>query len=383
SIVRSVDAQVVTAAARQFRNASILIALGVLALSVLPAIWLIHRSVVKPLQAITQQAREMADGDLSRTLQPVGRSDEIGELNAAFRSMAESQRTVVRQLEAACGGLEGASGDMSALADTMASGAGAASERASSAARTTAEVSTSISSVAASLGEMRDSIRAVANSTGEASSIASEGVEAMDLTAETVQKLGQSSAEISDVLDLINDIAEQVNLLALNATIEAARVGEAGKGFAVVANEVKELATRTSVATEQIAERIGRIRTDTESAVKATTEVRQTIGRVDDISAIIAASVEQQSATSQEISGKVARVSEAAGEIAEVVNDTASDTDVTKQNTEQLTASARDLQTISAELRGLLGRYTVAPADPSTSAPPVDAEARDLVGGRR
>lgn len=338
SIVRSVDAEVVTASARQFRNTSVLIALAVLVLSVLPAVWLIRRTVVQPLQAITDRARAMANGDLSTTLEPLGRRDEIGDLNEAFRTMADAQRSLVSKLEGSSRDLEDASGRISALAAAMTGNDGAGGTGAAETGATTTASSMSIGSVASSLEEMRDSIQAVAANASEASTIASDSVAAMELTAGTVRKLGESSLEISDVLNLINDIAAQVNLLSLNATIEAARAGEAGKGFAVVAGEVKELAARTSAATDQIVERIDRIRHDTDSAVEATEEVRRTIGRVDEISSTIASSVEQQSTTTHEITGAVAQVSEVAGE---------------------LTGSAQQLSAMSSGIRGLLERYRV------------------------
>jgi methyl-accepting chemotaxis protein len=121
----------------------------------------------------------------------------------------------------------------------------------------------------------------------------------------TVGKLGESSAEIGEVIKSITSIAEQTNLLALNATIEAARAGEAGKGFAVVANEVKDLAQETAKATEDISRRVEQIQVDTEAAVAAISEISGIIARINDTQSTIASAVEEQTATTNEMSRNV------------------------------------------------------------------------------
>jgi methyl-accepting chemotaxis protein len=120
-----------------------------------------------------------------------------------------------------------------------------------------------------------------------------------------VAGLATAAQKIGDVVKLINNIAEQTNLLALNATIEAARAGEAGRGFAVVASEVKVLATQTAKATDEISAQIAEVQGTTGSAVTVIQDITQTISRVNEISAAIAASVEEQASVTQSMSSNM------------------------------------------------------------------------------
>src|SRR5213592_4681039 len=131
---------------------------------------------------------------------------------------------------------------------------------------------------------MGATVKEIAVAVGQATRVASEAVTTAEATNATVAKLGESSAEIGKVIEVITSIAEQTNLLALNATIEAARAGEAGKGFAVVANEVKELAKQTATATEEISRKIEAIQGDTKGAVEAIGHITKIITRVNGIS---------------------------------------------------------------------------------------------------
>ena len=117
------------------------------------------------------------------------------------------------------------------------------------------------------------------------------------------------------MIGLIRDIAEQTNLLALNATIEAARAGEAGKGFAVVANEVKNLATQTSRATDEISEQMGNLQDATERAVDAFSRIGEKIGQIDATSSSLAAAVNEQEAATSEIANNIDRASQGTTEV--------------------------------------------------------------------
>ena len=167
------------------------------------------------------------------------------------------------------------------------------------------QVSQNLQTVATGAEEMGVSIKDIAKNATEAAKVATSAVKVAETTTAIVSKLGESSTEIGQVIKVITSIAQQTNLLALNATIEAARAGEAGKGFAVVANEVKELAKETAKATEDISRKIEAIQTDTKAAVDAIASICGVINQINDISCTIATAVEEQNATTNEMSRNV------------------------------------------------------------------------------
>jgi methyl-accepting chemotaxis protein len=178
------------------------------------------------------------------------------------------------------------------------------------------EVSSNVQSVSTGTEEMGASIKEIAHNANEAATVATSAVTVAGRTNAIVAKLGLSSAEIGKVIKVITSIAQQTNLLALNATIEAARAGEAGKGFAVVASEVKELAKATARATEDISQKIEAIQGDTRGAVDAIADITQIINQINDISSTIASAVEEQTATTNEISRSVHEAAQGSSEIA-------------------------------------------------------------------
>ena len=181
------------------------------------------------------------------------------------------------------------------------------------------EVNDGTSLLSSAVQQLEESTGEISRNTSNAVTVCGTAVDAVRSTQTTVAKLGTSSAEIGDVVKVINSIAEQTNLLALNATIEAARAGEAGKGFAVVANEVKELAKQTSEATESIASRIESIQSDTQLAVVAIGEVSNIITEIDSNQGAIASAVQQQTTMTTEISESVTQVTENTHAIAKSV----------------------------------------------------------------
>jgi methyl-accepting chemotaxis protein len=169
--------------------------------------------------------------------------------------------------------------------------------------------------VAGATEELTGSTREIGNRVAESAQIASQAVAEAEATNATINGLVSQAQKIGDVVKLISDIASQTNLLALNATIEAARAGEAGKGFAVVASEVKNLASQTAKATEEIASQIGGMQGITRDAVAAIQNIGSTIGRMDEIATAIAAAVEQQGTTTQTIAGNVRQAATGTDEV--------------------------------------------------------------------
>ena len=173
----------------------------------------------------------------------------------------------------------------------------------------------------------------------------------------TMAKLGESSAQIGNVVKVITSIAQQTNLLALNATIEAARAGEVGKGFAVVANEVKELAKETAKATEDISRKIETIQIDTHAAVEAISKISSIIKEINHSQSTIAAAVEEQSATTNEIGKNVAQAAKGGIEISENINGVAQAAKDTAEGASNNQLAAEELSRMAAELQKIVSQF--------------------------
>ena len=239
----------------------------------------------------------------------------------------------------------------------------------------TSDVSSSVESVAAALEELNASFGEVAQNCQRASRIASEATSTVNLSTSVMGDLSRTTADIGNVLDVIQDIAARTNLLALNATIEATRAGDAGRGFAVVASEVKELSKQTAGATDQIAGQIEAMRSSTARAVESATAIRETITEVDGISQMIAAAVEEQLAAAREISHGIANVSrdshsvaanvdsasQGLTRIADAVAGVHQNAARTSSGAAQTRMHARELARLATNLESILGHYRTRP----------------------
>jgi methyl-accepting chemotaxis protein len=266
-------------------------------------------------------------------------------------------KRVETSLEESAQSLAGASRELSAVSQQMASNAEETATQANVASAAAEEVSRNIATVATATEEMGASIKEIAKSANEAAKVATAAVKVADKTNATVAKLGESSAEIGNVVKVITSIAQQTNLLALNATIEAARAGEAGKGFAVVANEVKELAKQTAKATEDISRKIEAIQTDTKGAVEAIAQIGKIINQINDIQNTIASAVEEQTATTGEISRNVAEAARGSSEIAQNVTGVAQAARGTTEGAGDTKKSAEELSKMALDLQQLVNQF--------------------------
>ena len=260
---------------------------------------------------------------------------------------------IVTKIAAALGS---SSESLAAVSTQMAANSEETAVQASVVSAASEQVSSNVQTVATGVEEMSASIREIAANASEAAKVVEQAVVIAGTTNLTIAKLGTSSHDIGKVIKVITSIAEQTNLLALNATIEAARAGEAGKGFAVVANEVKELAKDTAKATEDISQKIEAIQVDSRGAVEAIKQISDIIARVNAISATIASAVEQQSATTNEISRNVAEAAQGSGSIAENITSVAKAAQSTTEGANSTQQAAAELSRMAIELQEVVSQ---------------------------
>lgn len=261
---------------------------------------------------------------------------------------------LMKTLEETSSQLAAAADELSATARELSKNSEATTQQSISASSNTEEVSKGVQTVATNTEEMVASIKEISRSSSEAANISKETMKRAQDTNKTITKLGASSQEVGNVIKVISSIAQQTNLLALNATIEAARAGDAGKGFAVVANEVKELAKQTADATEDITNKIGAIQGDTGHAVSAIGEIANVIEKLNGISVSIAASIEEQTATTNEVARVVKESNKGVDGIAEVIKNVSAAAKQSSAGAAQTLEAARSLAQLADKLRNLV-----------------------------
>jgi methyl-accepting chemotaxis protein len=337
----------------QFKHLSSVIGVGLgLGIILLLALsWWIAGSISQPLADLSQRMGEVAEtGDLRKT---VGSDDstEIGQIARAFneltrrfgaiiRDVSDSSRSILVASEQLADSMRRIGQNTAQQSDAAAAASSAVEETSQSQGQTTESLQHLADIARTSRGLTSEGRQVVVQATGEMEHIAA----AVNNTAGAVTTLGEKSRSISEIVAVIRDIADQTNLLALNAAIEAARAGEAGRGFAVVADEVRKLAERTSLSTNQITQTISAIQNETSTAVEgirtvseqalrgvelanqagnAVGNIESSVREVSDVVADIAAAATEQLRASGEISRNVENISRQAQENAEAIGEVA------------------------------------------------------------
>lgn len=328
--------------------------------------------VMKPVRKMTQVTRALARNELDVEIPAIGGSKEMSAMSQALKALrnnlrnAHSERehqtmhteqarkekraeiisvanhfeqtvsSAIAEISNAAQALSNNSGELRTVAEV-------ADDQSSNAAMSASDAARNIQAVSAATEELTASIREVVKELGNSVSLTSEAVEISGETSIIVNQLGDSSAHIDAVVQLISDIAEQTNLLALNATIEAARAGEAGRGFAVVASEVKNLAVQTSEATGDITGRIEEIKSAASSAVSAIGRSQDIIARIEERIVSVSSAAEEQSATTAEISRSVHEAAQSSQSISSIMQELASSATQTGSTAKKNFEAARNL----------------------------------------
>ncbi len=303
--------------ARAIRNrvlfmgvAAVLIGMGL--------IFFISKSISRPIIQGVAFAKTIAGKDLTLHLD-INQSDEVGILAAALNDMSENLRRMFSDVVTGVGRLTASSTQLSDVSQQIEENAGRTSEKTTRVSTSAETMSTTMDSVASAteqttmnlqmiataIEQMAATIKEVSHNTEKGSETTFKAVATAKEVSLKVRALDRSAEQINKVTETIAEISEQTNLLALNATIEAARAGGAGKGFAVVACEIKALAQQTAHATQDISAKISLIQTTAAESVGAIHTIVEVINEINQIVSTIASAIEEQSVTTQEISNNV------------------------------------------------------------------------------
>ncbi|WP_310620082.1 methyl-accepting chemotaxis protein [Flexibacterium corallicola] len=366
------------------RNFMIFLALSIFFMGSLITVTVL-RTIRTTFSTLISAMTRLAQGDHEVAL-PVADKNEIGEMvkcvqtfkNDAIKKaelekqQAEAEARLQREKAAAIAALadefdsnigriieavSSAATELSNTSQSMEAISEGTSQQASSVSQASHEASANVQTVAAASEEMSFSIKEINEQVAQASTASKHAVSVVSATDGKIAELANTTDQIGEIVKMISEIAEQTNLLALNATIESARAGEAGKGFAVVASEVKELANQTAKATESINQQIDAVQSGTNTVVHSIQEIREVIDQLDETSTAVAAAMEEQGATTQEITRSVQGAANGTHEVSEKIEGVNRSAQEVGSASSQVSSSAEELSKQSETLKTAVGEF--------------------------
>lgn len=330
----------------------------------------LSRRIGKPLARVAEEAKRIANGDLRTEKIDYDGHDEISDLIDDFQKMSVSLQGLISQVTKSSEQLATASEHLNASAEQSAQASGQVAQSVTEVAGGTASQVAHVEQAVSVVQQMAEAIDHIAVNASEISGKSAETARAAEAgqhaaeqantqmgtitgavkqTAEVMQKLGEGSKQIGEIVDVISGIAGQTNLLALNAAIEAARAGEQGRGFAVVAEEVRKLAEQSQEAAAKIATLIGDIQTDTDNALHVMNQGTEEVARGTEVISHtgeqfigIVSLVEGLNRQLQEISAAAEELSASSGEVVDTVNNVKNLASQTAGNTQTISAAAEE-----------------------------------------
>ncbi|PVB61972.1 cache domain-containing protein [Labrenzia sp. 011] len=367
-------------------SATTIIALAVVGALIAVAIAVVTvRNTVRPLRALTANMSTLAEGNTNIVIDGTDRGDEIGQMAAAMevfvrnesarRELEDQQNNAQedaarrgaeiqhlssefdRQITEMMGIIDSSVQNLQAASSDMTGVAAQTTEQSGLVSNASSQASHNVETVAAAAEELSASVNEIRRQVQASSEIAARAAGEAQSTNQRMNGLSEAATRIGEVVTLIQAIAEQTNLLALNATIEAARAGEAGRGFAVVASEVKELATQTSKATEDISSQITAIQEETGHAASAISSVTEIINNMNEIASSIASSVEEQGVATQEIASNATEASRSTVEVTTNIESVSTAAENTRDTAEKVDSSAQQLKDNASMLRNQVATF--------------------------
>ncbi len=296
---------------------------------------------------LVQRQQEMASQQQAEMEDRLSRQESFRQESVSFQSRIAD---IVRRLE-------DQAGRMSTASDNLVSISSEADARAAASAQSTQRVSGHVDLVASSIRDIATTLAEVVGEAERTSAVAASARHLVAAAKSDVAALTEAARTIEPVIGLIEDVANQTNLLALNATIEAARAGEMGRGFGVVAHEVKQLATRTARATEEVRSGLHGISGASSRIVERVAKLVDAIEQVDAVAAAIANSMRRQDANSQTITSNTGKAAADVREVAATVKDVAAMIAEAKQAADLVTRASADLGQQAADLKGAVVRF--------------------------